>query len=83
MNETSLCLSIVSPRKYRYFQMANGSTQVDVSELNRIPLPSLDLIVRIGKHVRETKAGVSLARQRFTMTVLGIDPAVIDHLLCD
>lgn len=67
----------------RYFRMANGSTQVDVSELNRIPLPSLDLIVRIGKYVRETKTGESSVGQRFIMTVLGIAPAVINHLLGD
>lgn len=65
----------------RYFQMTNGSTQVDVSELNRIPLPSLDLIVRIGKYVRETKTGESTAKQHFIMMALGIAPAVTNQLL--
>jgi adenine-specific DNA-methyltransferase len=66
-----------------YFQISNGSTQVNVSELNRIPLPSSDLITKIGQYTRETKTGESTAKQRFIMTALGIAPAIIDRLLGD
>lgn len=64
-----------------YFHMSNGSTQVNVSELNKIPLPSVDLIAWIGQHIREKKMGEGRVKQRFIMTTLGIAPAVINQLL--
>jgi adenine-specific DNA-methyltransferase len=66
-----------------YFHMSNGNTQVNASELNRIPLPSVDLIVRIGQYIREKKMGEGTVKQHFIMTTLGIAPAVINHLLAD
>lgn len=66
-----------------YFHMSNGSTQVNVSELNKMPLPSVDLIARIGQHIREKKMGEGTTKQHFIMRALGIAPAVIDHLLAD
>ena len=66
-----------------YFRISNGSTQVNVSELNKIPLPSLDLIARIGQHTREKKMGEGTVKQRLIMTTLGIAPAVIGQLLGD
>lgn len=66
-----------------YFHMSNGSTQVNVSELNKIPLPSVDLIARIGQHIREKKMGEGTVKQHFIMTALGIAPALINHLLAD
>jgi len=66
-----------------YFNLSNGSTQVNISELNKIPLPSLDLIVRIGQHIRGEKMGEGTAKQRFIMTTLGTAPAVINQLLGD
>jgi len=66
-----------------YFRMSNGSTQVNASELNKIPLPSLDIIARIGQHVREKEMVEGMAKQRFIMTTLGIVPAVINQLLID
>lgn len=66
-----------------YFRMSNGSTQVNVSELNRMPLPSVDLIARIGQHIREKMMDEGIVKQRFIMTTLGIAPAVIDQLLAD
>ena len=73
---------IFNSRLYNmYFQMSNGSTQVDASELNRIPLPALDLIARIGRYIRHTRKDDSKSRQRFVMTTLGIAPEVINRLI--
>ena len=64
-----------------YFQMSNGSTQVDASSLNNIPMPSLDVIAKIGGLARGVGANKSLAEERLVMTTLGISPVVIDRLL--
>ena len=48
-NETYGIASLLNSKLYnRYFQMINGSTQVNVSEINNIPLPSLEKIRLIG-----------------------------------
>jgi len=65
----------------RYFQMSNGSTQVDASSLNNIPLPSLNVIAKIGGLARGVGTNESLAGERLVMTTLGISPVVIDRLL--
>ncbi len=66
-----------------YFNMSNGSTQVNVSQLRQMPLPSADVIVGIGQHVRERNMAEGIAKQRFIMTALGIAPALVNHLLDD
>jgi len=65
----------------RYFQMSNGSTQVDASTINNIPLPSLNVIAAIGRLAREVSREDDLAREHLVMTTLGISPKVLDQLL--
>jgi len=65
----------------RYFQMSNGSTQVDASAINNIPLPSLDVIATIGRLARGVGAEENLVGERLAMTTLGISPEVLDRLL--
>jgi adenine-specific DNA-methyltransferase len=65
----------------RYFQMSNGSTQVDASSINNIPLPSLNVIATIGRLARGVGTNENLAGERLVMTTLGISPVVIDRLL--
>jgi adenine-specific DNA-methyltransferase len=36
----------------RYFRISNGNTQVSATELRAMPLPSLELIVALGRRVR-------------------------------
>ncbi|MBA7702735.1 hypothetical protein ES703_111505 [subsurface metagenome] len=38
-----------------FFQMENGSTQVNASELKNIPLPPIEKIKKIGKLVRQNE----------------------------
>jgi len=66
-----------------YTQASNGSTQVNASELNVIPLPSSEVITTIGRYVRSSKTGESVASQRFTMMAIGIESPIIDLLLGD
>jgi adenine-specific DNA-methyltransferase len=43
-----------SPILDTYFRIINGNTQVSATELRAIPLPSLDIIVKIGQSVSDT-----------------------------
>ena len=65
----------------RYFQMSNGSTQVDALAINNIPLPSLDVIATIGRLARGEGMEDDLAREHLVITTLGISPGVFDRLL--
>jgi len=65
----------------RYFQISNGSTQVDASVINNIPLPSLDVIATIGRLAREVGLEDDLAREHLMMTSLGIPSEVLDQVL--
>jgi len=65
----------------RYFQMSNGSTQVDALAINNIPLPSLDVIATIGRLARGVGMEENLVGERLAMTTLGISPEVLDRLL--
>ena len=81
-NEAYGLTAILNSTLYnRYFQMANGNTQVNASDLNRIPLPSADLIERIGKYARKRMNTGERAKQRFIMRTLGISPSVIGRVL--
>lgn len=73
---------ILNSRLYnRYFQVSNGSTQVDASAINSIPLPSLDVIAMIGRLAKKAKTEEVLVRQHLVMNTLGITPAISDRLL--
>ena len=73
---------ILNSRLYnRYFQVSNGSTQVDASAINSIPLPSLDVIATIGRLAKKAQTEGHLVRQRLVMTTLGITPVISDRLL--
>lgn len=39
----------------RYFQIINGHTQVNATELQKIPLPRKEVIIELGKLARTTK----------------------------
>jgi adenine-specific DNA-methyltransferase len=65
----------------RYFQMSNGSTQVDALAINSIPLPSLDVIATIGRLARRVGIEENLEGERLAMTTLGISTEVLDRLL--
>ena len=37
----------------QYYRILNGSTQVNSTEINRIPMPSTEIICKMGKEIRE------------------------------
>lgn len=37
----------------KYYRILNGSTQVNATEINNIPIPSENLIIELGKRIRE------------------------------
>lgn len=43
----------------KYFRAVNGNTQVSATELRAMPLPPLDLIVRLGQRVMQSRDRVS------------------------
>jgi adenine-specific DNA-methyltransferase len=65
----------------RYLAMSNGSTQVDASAINNIPLPSLDVIATIGRLTREAGVEEDLAGEHLVMIALGISHEVLDRLI--
>ena len=38
-----------------YYRILNGSTQVNSTEMNEIPVPSLSIIEKMGKELMKTK----------------------------
>ncbi|MCK4734324.1 MAG: hypothetical protein KAT65_17855, partial [Methanophagales archaeon] len=55
-NEAYGIAALLNSRLYnRYFQITNGSTQVNATEIMNIPLPSLEIIRVIGNSIRNLK----------------------------
>jgi adenine-specific DNA-methyltransferase len=64
-----------------YFQVTNGSTQVNASEMNSLPLPSLEMIRRIGRSAKKLKNKDMITRERIIMKFLEIDNELSDNLV--
>jgi len=61
----------------KYSQIANGSTQVDSSELNSIPLPEMASIIKIGKISTDNKLEGQILQKRI-LQILNIDTDIFD-----
>ena len=61
----------------RYFQILNGNTQVNASEIANIPLPSINKINRVGSMVKEAREHLTeLAKENIVGVSLDIDKRI-------
>lgn len=65
----------------QYFQITNGSTQVNVSEIRDFPLPSLEIIREIGNSIRNLKLNDVRIRESIIINALEIDEKISSQLL--
>lgn len=74
-NEAYGIMALLNSRLYnKYFQMTNGSTQVNASEICNIPLPSLEKIRSIGSLIKEKKKDES---EKVIVRELNIDDSLL------
>jgi len=56
-----------------YFQVMNGNTQVNASEINSLPLPSLGVIRQIGHSVKKLENKATITREHIIVKLLELD----------
>jgi adenine-specific DNA-methyltransferase len=56
-----------------YFQVTNGNTQVNASEINGLPLPPLEIIKRIGHYVKKLENKDTITQEHTIMKLLELD----------
>lgn len=56
-----------------YFQVTNGNTQVNASEINSLPLPPLEIIRRIGRSVKKAENKDTITREHIITQFLELD----------
>lgn len=64
----------------QYFQITNGSTQVNVSEIRNFPFPSLEIIREIGTLIRNLKM-TDLKKESIIINTLKIEEKISSELL--
>jgi len=64
----------------QYFQITNGSTQVNVSEIRNFPFPSLEIIREIGTLTRNLKL-TNLKKESIIINTLKIEEKISSELL--
>lgn len=64
----------------KFFRMMNGNTQVNVVDIENLPLPSLDVLREIGQVVRERRLEVGAELDAAVMNLLGVDKKIIKQL---
>ena len=58
----------------RYFRITNGNTQVNATELRKLPLPPLEQLIRIGQQVETLQVEQDFDKtERIVMEELGKD----------
>lgn len=67
----------------RFFRMMNGNTQVNVVDIENLPLPSLDVLREIGRTVRERRLGVGAELDTAVLDLLGVDKKLIKQLIAE
>jgi len=74
--------ALLNSRLYnRYFQITNGSTQVNASEISNLPLPSLEKIRLIGSLVRKAKENDGIRNERIIGNELNINKKIMVDLI--
>jgi len=64
----------------RYFRTISGNTQVNATELRRMPFPALKTVAQIGKHVRSHDKISPTEVERIVLHALGIDSDIEEYL---
>ena len=81
-NEAYGITSLLNSRLYnRYFQITNGNTQVNASEIGNLPLPSLEIIREIGKSMRNSKRINAAEKEKIILRALKIDEYIENELI--
>lgn len=64
----------------RYFQIINGSTQVNASEISNFPLPSMEKIRLIGSLVKKDRKNNEIRNEELIAKELNIDEKIIKRM---
>lgn len=77
-------IALLNSRLYnRYFQMTNGSTQVNATDISNIPLPSLEKIRLIGSLVRKKKENSEIENEKIIAKELNLGEKIIIDLVAE
>lgn len=73
-NEAYGITALLNSKLYnRYFQMTNGSTQVNATDISNIPLPSLETIRSIGDSIRKEKENSETKNEKIILDKLSVE----------
>lgn len=74
--------TLLNSRLYnRYFQITNGSTQVNAIELKNLPLPSIEKIRKIGRLVKQRRESDVIEHEKTIANEINIDERIIMNLI--
>jgi adenine-specific DNA-methyltransferase len=65
----------------RYFQMINGNTQINATEIMNLPLPSLETIKRVGKLIKKDEENNEIKNEAIVANELNINEKITAALL--
>lgn len=65
----------------KYFQITNGSTQVNASEIRNLPIPSLEILRDVGVSIQNLKQADAITKEKIILKVLRIDGEISSELL--
>ena len=60
----------------RYFQMINGNTQVNATEIMNLPLPSIEIIKRVGKLIKKDEENNEIKNEAIIAYELNINEKI-------
>lgn len=81
-NEVYGIVALLNSKIYNlYFQMENGSTQVNATEINNLPLPSIEKIRKIGSLVIKEKGNNEIRIEKLVAKQLNIENKIINELI--
>ena len=74
--------ALLNSRLYnRYLQMTNGSTQVNASEINQLPIPSYEILKSIGYSTKNLAQINNLEQEKIILNLLKIDQQTTERLI--
>ena len=65
----------------KYFQTMNGNTQVNATEIMNLPLPSLEIIKRVGKLIKKDKENNEIKNEAIIANELNINEKIVAALV--